>query len=178
MKFGHEFIFALNAVNLVDNADGGQALAAHMGRKMLVQRQQAVTRIHHKGHGRGINQRRLGLRKNIALKAANAFGAFHHSGVGVKGDAARVNDTENGGVLAAHHAVHAVAGHAGAVMGDGPIAADKPVEQGGFAHIGATHQNDAGQCICHENTLVYAWDLPGEIASVKRSAPPCGHALR
>ena len=76
--------------------------------------------------------------------------------MGIKGDAARIHYAENGGVLAAHHTVHAVAGNAGAVMGDGPIAADKPVEQGGFAHIGAAHQNDAGQCICHENTLVCA----------------------
>ena len=49
-----------------------------------------------------------------------------------------------GMALAADHTFHAVAGHAGTVMGDGAVAADQAVEQSGLAHVGASHQNDAG----------------------------------
>jgi hypothetical protein len=43
-----------------------------------------------------------------------------------------------------HIAFHAVTGYSGTVMGYGSVAADQPVEKGGFAHVGATDESYLG----------------------------------
>lgn len=144
VELGQQLVFLFQTVHLVDHTEGGQAHAADVGRQIFVQGQQAVTAVHHEGHGTGVLHGRLGLAQDVGLETADAFGAFGDHGVGVQGDAAGVHDAEVRVPLAADHPFHAVAGHAGTVMGDGAVAADQAVEQGGLAHVGASHQNDAG----------------------------------
>ena len=153
VELGHLQVLALLAVHLVDHAERGQAHAPDMRGQMFVQGQKAVAPVHHESHGGGPGQGGLGLGQDVPLKAADAFGAFGHGGVRVQGDAAGIHNAEGGQVLAAHHAFHAVARDAGPVMGDGPVTADQAVEQGGFAHIGATHQDDVGKRVGHGVTL-------------------------
>ena len=144
VELGQQLVFLFQAVHLVDHAKGGQAHAADVGRQIFVQGQQAVTAVHHEGHGTGVLHGRLGLAQDVGLEAADAFGAFGDHGMGIQGDAAGIHDAEIRMALAADHTFHAVAGHAGTVMGDGAVAADQAVEQSGLAHVGASHQNDAG----------------------------------
>ena len=145
VEFGQHFVFALRAVHLVHHHQHGLARAAQVRGEMLVEGGQPVTAIHHQADARGFGHGGLGLAQDFRLEAPDAFRPLGHGGVGVQGDAPGVHDGE--GLLAArtHLAFHAVAGDAGPVVGDGPVGADEPVEQGGFAHVGAAHQRDLGQ---------------------------------
>ena len=111
---------------------------------MLVEGHETVAAVHHHADDVGFLEGRLGLTQNVGLEAADARRTFGHGFMMIERDAARVDDGKVAAVAGADHAFHAVARHAGTVMGDGSVAADEAVEQGGLAHIGATQQNDFG----------------------------------
>ena len=94
VELGQQLVFLFQAVHLVDHAKGGQAHAADVGRQIFVQGQQAVTAVHHEGHGTGVLHGRLGLAQDVGLEAADAFGAFGDHGMGIQGDAAGIHDAE------------------------------------------------------------------------------------
>ena len=153
VKFGQHLFFAFQSVNLVNHTDGGQAQPADMRRKVFVQRQQTVPPVHHKSHAAGVLHGGFGLPQNIGLETADAFGAFGDGRMGVQRDAARVHNAEGTLALAPHDAFHAIARDAGTVVRDGAVAADQTIEQGGFAHIGPSDEDDAWQGCAHGSSF-------------------------
>jgi hypothetical protein len=109
---------------------------------VLIQRGQAIPAVHHQADQIRFSRRDPGLIQNILLKTPDAFRTFLHLGVAVQGHAAGVHQRKRLLASALDHAFHPVAGYARPVMGNGPVAADQPVEQRGLAHIGSAEQRD------------------------------------
>ena len=96
-----------------------------------VQRGHALARVHHEQDQFGVFQRGLGLLAHPSLEA-------------FVGDVLVAGGVDQRQVHVANHAVRiaAVAGHAGAIIDQRQALADKAVEQGRLAHIGAADDGD------------------------------------
>ena len=145
MEFRQHHVFAFHAVHLVHHNKHRLARSAQVNGQMLVKGSQAVAAVHHQADHRAFGHGLLGLPENIFLKAAQATRPFHSALVPVHRHPAGIHQNKRGFITAAHHAFHAIPRDAGAVVRNGPFAADQSVEQRGLAHIGTAHQNDFGQ---------------------------------
>ena len=144
VEFRKQQLFLFRAVHLVHHQQYGLVAFAQVCGEVLVEGHETVLSVHHHADDVGFLQGGFGLAQNIGFETAYARGAFGHGLMMIERDAARVDDGEIAAVARTHHAFHTVARDAGAVMRDGAVAADKAVEQGGLAHIGASQQNDFG----------------------------------
>ena len=119
----------------------------------LVRGEQSVLAVHDEGDGGCLAHGGLDLAQYLLLEAPYAVRAFLHGKAVVKRDAAGVDDAVFGLAGTAHDAFHAVPRDAGAVVGDRPVAAYQPVEEGGLAHVGASNENDVGKQAWHGAVL-------------------------
>lgn len=118
---------------------------AHERGKVLVERHQAVAPVHYEAEHRSLIHGGLRLLEDFRLEPAQPFGAVGYGMVAVERHAPGVDQGEGTPAPRTHHAFHTVAGDARTVMGDGPVTANKPIEQRGLAHVGTAKQSDFGE---------------------------------
>ena len=116
-----------------------------MSRKMLVKGRQSLASVHYQTDYRTFSYGLFGLTQNIFLKPPQTVRPFHHTFMAVHGHASGIHQNERRAAPTAHHPLHTIPGDAGTIMGNGTPAADQAIEQRGFAHVGASHQDDLGQ---------------------------------
>ena len=145
VEFGQHGVFVLHAVHLVDHQQGRLPGPAHERGKVLLERHQAVAPVHHEAKHRSLIHGGLRLLEDFRLEPAQPFGAVGYGMVAVERHAPGVDQGEGTPAPRTHHAFHTVAGDARTVMGDGPVTANKPIEQRGLAHVGTAKQSDFGE---------------------------------
>ena len=145
MEFGHAFVLALRAVHLVHDQQHRLAAPTGKGGQVLVEREQPFPAVRHQADHGGFPYGGLGLTQDLGLETAESGRPFHHGAVLIQRHPAGIDHHKASAPARSDHAFHTIPGDAGAIVGDGPIAPDQPVEQGRLAHVGPADQGDFGK---------------------------------
>jgi hypothetical protein len=130
---GRRLPAGLHQVPLVDHAEGGAAPLEGVARDALILLRHAGLRIHHQHGDVGAGDGAQGAGDGGALQLGRDAGRAAHAG--------RVHQHEALGAPAPRH-VDGVAGGAGQLADDQPLAPDEAVDQGGLAGVGPSDEGD------------------------------------
>ena len=154
MEFAAKPVCKLGAVHFVDDAQDRHIELAQVVGKIGVRGQEPVLAVNHKGYDAGRGSGSVDLLQYFSLKAAYAFRPLLHDGFFIQGDAACVDNAVHGLVFAADNTFQTISCHTRPVVGNGTVGMYKSVEQGGFADIGTSYQDDLGKTVGHSVLLV------------------------
>ena len=150
---GHELpdvVVTSRAVDLVDHDHDGQVEPSQQSSNAVILLGDAGGGVHHHQHRVGCLHRPLALGGDLPIEGALATESTVATENTVLQDGARWHppssvDEEERPAQPFGDELLAIPGHPGALLDDRLAAPDDAVEEGGFAHVGATHHGDDGQ---------------------------------